>query len=451
VKLNLTAEELAKIIKGELTAKQPLRAIDFISKDTRTISAGDCYWALKGANFDGAAFAAQAASKGAALIVAQTGAVDLNCVDADLIEVPDTLAALQTLAKHHRLKHNLKVAAITGSNGKSTTKQMLLAITSSAGKTAANTGNLNNQIGLPLSLLEIENDDIFGVFELGASKKGDINEIASLAMPEVAVITNISPAHLEFFGDMETVYQTKTEIIKSLNPNGFLVYNIDNEFLRGLKNEYKGKAISFGFSENADLIINEDEKNFTFIYKNAVFKFEIKLERYNKLNAAAACAGALALGLSKEQIETGLAAYEPMPFRMQEEVRGKTKFILDYYNANPASMQNALDVLIKNPAPHIAVLGDMLELGRLSRFYHEDLARKIIERGIKQVFLSGENMKAAYDVLRKDPCVMVKYSVDKKNLIQPLKRACAEGGTVLIKASRAMGFEFIYNEIMAEI
>jgi UDP-N-acetylmuramoyl-tripeptide--D-alanyl-D-alanine ligase len=133
--------------------------------------------------------------------------------------------------------------------------------------------------------------------------------------------------------------------------------------------------------------------------------------------------------------------------RLQEELRGGVKFILDYYNANPASMENALDILIKNPAPHIAALGDMLELGRHSRFYHEELARKIIARGIKQVFLSGENMKYAYDILCKAPDVMVQYFIDKKDLISPLKAAAANGGTVLIKASRSMNFEDIYKEI----
>ncbi|MDR0646031.1 MAG: UDP-N-acetylmuramoyl-tripeptide--D-alanyl-D-alanine ligase, partial [Elusimicrobiota bacterium] len=341
----------------------------------------------------------------------------------------------------------IKIAAITGSNGKSTAKQMLYAIMSSAGKTAANIGNLNNQIGLPFSLLEIMPDDVYGVFELGASKKGDIDEIASLAQPDVAVITNISPAHLEFFGDMETIYQTKIEIIKSIKKSGVLVYNIDNEFLSRLKNGYEGKAISFGFSKNADFVIDENSESFSFAYKNAVFNSKIKLERHNKLNAAAASAAALELGLSGGQIKEGLAAYKPMPLRLQEETRGGVKFILDYYNANPASMENALDILVKNPAPHIAVLGDMLELGRRSRFYHEELARKILERGIKQVFLSGENMKAAYDILCKNPVVMAEYYIDKKNLIQPLKRACAAGGTVLIKASRAMGFEDIYKAV----
>ncbi|MDR1123432.1 MAG: UDP-N-acetylmuramoyl-tripeptide--D-alanyl-D-alanine ligase [Elusimicrobiota bacterium] len=452
MKLNITAEELAKIIKGDFTGKQPRRVIDVISKDTRAINAGDCYWALKGSNFDGADFAAQAAAKGAALIVAPQGSVNLNCLGADLIEVPDTLAALQTLAKYHRLKHNLKVAAITGSNGKSTTKQMLLAIMSAAGKTTANIGNLNNQIGVPLSLLEITERDDYGVFELGASKRGDIDEIASLALPDAAVITNVSPAHLEFFGDMENIYKTKTEIIKSLNASGALVYNLDNEYLRRLKTEYNGRAIAYGFSPYADLVIDDAEgKEFSFTYRGAVFRAPVVLERHNKLNAAAACGAAIALGLFKEQIEKGLASYEPMPLRLQVERRGKAVLLLDYYNANPASMESALDALLKYPAPHTAVLGDMLELGGFAEQYHAELAQKILVRGIKRALLAGPHMRAAYEILAKAGGVMVKYSVDKAGIAgdarEALSEACACGGSVLIKASRGMGFEEIYKAL----
>ena len=450
MRLNLTIKELAEIIKGDLSAKDPSRIINNISKDTRALSQGDVYWALKGANFDGHDFIAEAAAKGAALAVARAGAADLSGLNLALIEAPDTLAALQRLAKYHRLKHNLKIAAITGSNGKSTTKQMLLAITSAAGKTAANIGNLNNHIGVPLSLLEIMPEDEFGVFELGASKKGDIDEIASLAVPDVAVLTNIAPAHLEFFGDMETIYRTKTEIIKSLSPGGTLIYNLDNDYLRRLKTDYKGKAISYGFSPDADLIIDDKGDGFSFTYKDARFSAPIRLQKHNKLNAAAACGAAIALGLFKEQIEKGLSSYTPMPLRLQEERRGNTKFILDYYNANPASMESALDMLAASAAPHTAVLGDMMELGKYSAKYHAQTAQKIIALGIKNVLLAGPQMKAAYDILAAAKDIMVEYHKDKAALLPSLERAAAAGGTVLIKASRGMGFEELYAVIASE-
>jgi UDP-N-acetylmuramoyl-tripeptide--D-alanyl-D-alanine ligase len=445
MKLNLTISSLAKIINGKLTAKDNTRVIDGISKDTRALRRGDVYWALKGANFDGHAFIEDAVKKGASLVVCAAGKTQNAGVDT--IEVEDTLLALQELAVYQRGRYNIKVAAVTGSNGKSTVKQMMLALTSAAGKTAANSGNLNNHIGAPLSVLEITEDDEYGVFELGASKKGDIDEIARIVRPDVAVITNISPAHLEFFGDLETIYKTKTEIINHLNAGGVLVYNRDDEMLRCLKTDFKGKAVSYGFSKAADLVISQSADNFSFTYKGEEFSVNIKLERHNKLNAAAACGAAIALGVSRDNIERGLKNYQPMPLRLQEENKNGVKFILDYYNANPASMYNAFEILVKNPGPHTAVLGDMSELGKYTQRYHEELARKLIEKGVKNIFLAGPAMKYAYDILSKQAGVMVKYSLYKKDLIPAIKQEAAKGGTVLIKASRALNFEDLYKEI----
>ncbi|MDR0953306.1 MAG: UDP-N-acetylmuramoyl-tripeptide--D-alanyl-D-alanine ligase [Elusimicrobiota bacterium] len=446
--LNITYESLAKIIEGKLISKTPKAIFKKLTIDTRTLQTGDAYWVIKGARLDGHDFIDEAIKKGAVLIICEIGRANLaQNQNISFIEVKDTLKALQALALYHRQNSAIKIAAITGSNGKSTTKQMLMSLTSAAAKTCASAGNFNNQIGLPLSLLEITSKDVFGVFELGASHKGDIDEIASLVRPDVAVITNISPAHLEFFGDMETIYQTKTEIIKWLNTSGFLVYNGDDILLRRLKTAYRGKAISFGFGDGMDLKIDDGGDNFAFTYKGAKFSFPLKLERHNKLNAAAACAAAIALGLYKDQLERGLSTYTPMPMRLEEHQKGKTKFILDYYNANPASMENALDFLVKNSPPHTAVLGDMRELGKYSKKYHEDLARSIISHGIKTVFLAGEEMRPAYDILAKDSSVMVTYALDKNDLLADIKAAAKEGGTVLIKASRALNFEDIYKNL----
>lgn len=445
--LNITYSALAKAVEGKFTGANSSAILNNFAIDSRSVQKGGGFWVIKGPNHDAHKFIPQALENGAALIIGQTGQMeDIKARGISVIEVENTLKALQAFAVYHRLKHNIKIAAITGSNGKSTTKQMLLSIASAAEKTCANTGNFNNQIGVPLSLLEILPDDVFGVFELGASHKGDIDEIAAIALPDVAVLTNVSAAHLEFFGDLETVYQTKTEIIKSLNSSGTLVYNIDDELLRRLKTEYTGKAISYGFSKDADLIIEEGE-DFSFIYKGGHFCVPIKLERHNKLNAAAACGAAIALGLFKDQIEQGLKTYTPMPLRLEEHQKYGAHFILDCYNANPASMNNALDILVKKPAPHIAVLGDMRELGAYSRHYHEELARKVIANGIKTVFLAGTEMKYAYDILAKESGVMVKYSVNYGDFLPALKQEVQKGGSVLIKASRALNFENIFKEI----
>ena len=366
---------------------------------------------------------------------------------AAFVLVDDTKKALQALAKYHRLHHTLKVAAITGSNGKSTTKQMLRSICSVAGTTVANMGNFNNQFGVPFSLLEIQPKHQYGIFELGASHPGDIEETASLTVPDVAVITNVGPSHLEFFHDLQTVYQTKTEIARCLNAGGTLVYNSDNEYLARLEKEFKGKAITFGFNPNATLRILETD-NFAFTYKGEAYVFTNKFPRHDKYNAAAACAAAIAMGIYMDAIKQGLAAFTPMPMRLEHVQKGNVHFILDCYNANPASMQNALEILGKEKvSPRIAVLGDMKELGASSKEYHRQVARQILDNHITRVFLAGPEMKYAYDKLSDMTGMMVWYGDTPQEWMADLKKLLAGGGTCLIKASRSMHFENIFKEI----
>ncbi|MCQ2410114.1 MAG: UDP-N-acetylmuramoyl-tripeptide--D-alanyl-D-alanine ligase [Elusimicrobiaceae bacterium] len=359
----------------------------------------------------------------------------------------DPLRALQELARYHRLNSTLKVAAVTGSNGKSTTKQMLCAICQTAGKTVANVGNLNNQFGVPFSLLEIQPEHQFGVFELGASHPGDIEETARLAVPDVAILTNVSAAHLEFFHDLETVYQTKTEITHWLNFGGTLVYNADDVYLSRLKTEFKGKSLSFGFGPGADLQL-QDEPDFSFTYKGEKYTLPLKLQRHDKLNAAAAAAAAISLGLYMDNIKKGLLSFTPMPMRLERITRKGVQFILDCYNANPASMQNALDILGRETAaPRMAVLGDMKELGENSPQYHRQVAKQVLDNKVDVVFLAGPQMQYAYEELKKAPGVQVFYALTPTTWLPQLRQALIPGRVCLIKASRSMNFENILKEI----
>ncbi len=448
MKLNLSLSKLANITGGTLRAKDAQRKIDTIVTDSRHVGPGDSFWALKGATHDGHSFIKECIKKGATLIVGEKGLLaDIKDQAVDVLEVENSLRALQELAKSHRLNALLKVAAITGSNGKSTTKQMLLSICSHAGKTVANIGNLNNQFGVPFSLLEIMPDDEYGVFELGASHPGDIRETASLAVPDVAVITNVSAAHLTFFKDLETVYCTKTEIVGCLAAAGTLVYNCDDEMLTRL-GAYKGKAISFGFSPRADLRILETD-NFSFIYKGITYSMDLHLQRHDRLNAAAACAAAIGLGLFMDEIQQGLLSFTPMPMRMQRMAHNKATLILDCYNANPASMKNALEILGKEAAgPRIAVLGDMKELGDNSAQFHAAVGQLLTDNHIDYAFLAGPEMLAAAEALKGAKGIVVFYSQNPAAWTADLKKLLAEkGGVCLLKASRSMQFENLVKEI----
>ena len=448
MKLNLSLSKLANITGGTLRAKDPARKIDAFLTDSRKVGPGDAFWALKGATHDGHDFVLPCIEKGATLIVGEKEHLpDIKDKAVDVLEVQNSLKALQELAKAHRLNATLKVAAITGSNGKSTTKQMLLSICSHAGPTVANIGNFNNQFGVPFSLLEITPEHEYGVFELGASHPGDITETASLAVPDVAVITNVSEAHLAFFKDIETVYRTKTEIVPCMASAGTLVYNADDEMLSRL-DSYKGKSISFGFNAQADFRILETD-DFSFVYKGTTYAIPIKLQRHNKLNAAAACAAAIGLGLFMDDIEQGLIDFTPMPMRMEHVKHGRAELILDCYNANPASMKNALQLLGQETArPRIAVLGDMRELGENSKEFHKQIAQELLENHIEYAFLAGSEMLAAAQALKGAQGITVVYSQTPQAWTAELKKLLADkGGVCLFKASRGMQFENIVKEI----
>ena len=447
MKLSLTLSKLASITGGTLHAKTPQASFRSFATDSRVLAKGDAFWALKGRNHDAHDFIKEVVKKGASVVIGEKGRIPAVPDGVAVLEVEDSLKALQALAKYHRLNSAIKIAAITGSNGKSTTKQMLKSICEQAGETVANTGNFNNQFGVPFSLLEIQPKHELGVFELGASHPGDIAETAGLAVPDVAVITNISAAHLEFFKDLETVYRTKTEIVSCIAPGGTLVYNLDDELLRRLET-YKGKSISFGFSPNADLRIL-DTDNFSFTYKNEAYVIDVQLQRHDKLNAAAACAAAIAMGIFMNEIKKGLMSYTPMPLRLERLHKGRTDFILDCYNANPASMQNALEILGREAgSPRIAVLGDMKELGESSKNYHRLVARWLLDNKADYAFLAGEEMKYAADALKGDTSVTVFYGATPQVWLKELKKLLDKrGGTCLLKASRGMQFEKLLKEI----
>lgn len=449
MKLKISYQELEKITGGKLVPSSLKKSLTSLSYDTRTLKKGQAYIALKGASLDGHTFISQALKKGANLIILEDKELKKYKTilkDTPYLTVKNTLLALQEIGKAHRLSKKIKIAAITGSNGKSTTKQMLTALLTQKGKTCATQGNLNNQIGVPRSLMEIAKTDKFGVFELGASHIGDIAEIARLVLPDVAILTNIAPSHLEFFGSMENIYKTKTEILDYLNTGGTVVFNGDDKLLKKLKKTYKGKKISFGFTEGNDIQI-KDSPAFTFTYKGTLFDTGITLERHNKLNAAAACGAALALGLSKTDIKQGLKKYKPMPMRLEKHKIGKSEIILDCYNANPFSMENALIILSAGKNPRIAVLGDMRELGKYSQTYHKQLAKQIIKAKIDKVFLAGKEIKTTYKELSKLGYKEVKYSVDKLDFVKDLRTILKTKATVLLKASHSLGFEELFFKL----
>lgn len=440
--LNIDLGMLAKAAGGKLAKGEPAAPFSSFVTDTRTLKTGDFFWALKGAAYDAHDFLPQALPSISGLLAREEATTSLPDLPPATVTVKDTLKALQALAAWHRQRFQLPLTAITGSNGKSTVKEMLKSVFSAAGQTCSNAGNLNNQFGLPLSLLELSAAHKFGVFELGASRRGDIKEIGGVARPTCGVITNIGASHLEFFGDLDTVFETKTELAECLAPGGTLVYNCDDRYLSRLG--ARGyKALTFGRAPEADLRLLEGEK-LRIEYKKAIYEISLPhAGANNHYNAAAAAGAALVSGLDFGAIKRGLENYTPPPMRMQELRIGDALVILDAYNANPQSMSSALKEMFDKPKPLYLLLGDMKELGAHSAHYHTDLGAALAHMGAKKIFLAGPEMKAAADAYLRAGGKHLTYAETLDAWLPQARELISAGGSFLIKASRSMKFERI--------
>ncbi len=444
--LKIDIETLAKALGGKLLKGNPRAPFSRFETDSRKVKSGDFFLPLKGLNYEAHAFLSSTLAAGAGGWIAEILKMPAETPET-VITVDNTLKALQTLAAWHRQRFQIPLTAITGSNGKSTTREMLKSIFQAAGETCSNPGNLNNQFGLPLSLLELAPAHRFGLFELGASRRGDIKEIGRVARPTCGIITNIGPSHLQYFGDMETIFETKTEIADCLAPGGILIYNYDDQYLSRL-NGRKFPKLTFGRSPEADLCILEG-KNLKIKYDGGIF--EINLPHtggHNYYNAAAAAGAALASGLDFAAIRKGLESYTPPPMRLQElRINGAT-VILDAYNSNPQSAASALNEVSNRPKPLFLMMGDMKELGKYSGQYHAELGAALAHTNAEGVFLAGPEMKAAADAFTKAGGSGLTYAEDLDGWIDRARELIAGGeGTFLIKASRSMKFERIIERV----
>jgi UDP-N-acetylmuramoyl-tripeptide--D-alanyl-D-alanine ligase len=443
MKLDTDLATLAKVTGGRLVKGSPSARFDSFITDTRKLKCGEFFWALKGAAHDAHEFLANAAPCAAGFVAREDALAALKDLPPAAVGVADTLKALQALAAWHRKRFEIPLTAITGSNGKSTAKEMLKSIFAQRGETCSNAGNLNNQFGLPLSLLELSPEHKFGVFELGASRRGDIREIGDVARPTCGVITNIGPSHLEYFGDMEAVFATKTELADCLATGGTLVYNYDDRYLSRL-NGRSFRKLTFGRDPEADIRILEGDK-LRLEYDGTIAEIAMPYAGgHNFYNAAAAAGAALAAGLTFTDIKKGLERYTPPPMRLQELKVGGATVILDAYNANPQSMASALREMRDRPAPLYFMLGDMKELGSFSAHYHTDLGAALAHTGAEKVFLAGPEMKPAAEAYTRAGGKRLVYAESLDGWLEEARALIRAGkGTFLLKASRSMKFERI--------
>jgi UDP-N-acetylmuramoyl-tripeptide--D-alanyl-D-alanine ligase len=421
-----------------------------VGTDSRSIVKDQLFVAIKGENFDGNAFAQEAIKLGAAAaIVSKTNA---QAVPAVLVE--DTRLALGNLAHYWRKKFDLPLIAVTGSNGKTTVKEMVTAIINSAnGKVLATRGNLNNDIGMPLTLLNMNKNHTHAVIEMGMNHEGEIRYLTKLAMPSIAVVNNAGTAHIGELGSREAIARAKGEIFEGLADDGIAVINADDEFASYWQSlNTSRKVITFGFAAHADISASYQlQANFSQVHLKtprggAEFSLHV-LGLHNVRNALAASAIAVALGISVAEIAKGLAHFSSVKGRLNwfEGINGAA-VIDDTYNANPDSMKAAIDVVSSQNTRCLFVMGDMGELGKDSQQMHKEIGAYAKEKGINQLFSFGEKSRLASEAFGQN----AQHFDTLESLLEALRSHMKSGVTVLVKGSRFMKMERVVNAIIKE-
>ena len=409
-----------------------------ISTDTRSIQSNSIYFALKGQNFDGNNFAIQALDAGSAYAVIDDPKFDKS---EKTLLVEDVLSTLQSLANFHRRQLKIPFLAITGSNGKTTTKELVNAVLSKKYKALATKGNLNNHIGVPLTILSITNEIEFAIIEMGANHQNEIALLCEIAMPDFGIITNIGKAHLEGFGGIEGIKKGKGEMydfIKSHNGNIFL--NSDSEVLIQMLNQRNISPISYGTKPSADLqgeIIKEQPTlSFKWKWKNGDYNYvDSKLPGvYNLSNfLCAACVGSY-FEVSEVCINEALSNYVADNNRSQLIIKNNKTILLDAYNANPSSMEAAINNFVKmTTGRKVVFLGNMLELGEDSKNEHQKLIDLIKQYRLSEIYLVGE--------LFKEVAGEFTYFDNIDKCIEAIKDIDLRNSTILIKGSRGSKME----------
>jgi UDP-N-acetylmuramoyl-tripeptide--D-alanyl-D-alanine ligase len=447
MELNTDWGTLAAAAGGRLLRGEKSLPVGSLCTDTRLLRGGEAFLALKGERFDAHGFLGDPRARTAGGWIVRAGALLPREMPAAVLEVPDTRAALSAIAAWHRGRFSLPVVGVTGSNGKTTTKEMLRSILERRGPVCANLANHNNEVGLPMSVLELRAEHAHAVFEMGASRRGDIAALCRVARPTAAVLTNVGPAHLEFFGDLETVLKTKSELVEALPPGGKAAVNADDPLLGRLLAPLGERAVTFGRAPGARVRVLDSRPGEALL---ALPQGRLSVVRegwglVHRLDAAAAAAAALALGLGLEDIQEGLKAFQGAPLRLASaDHPSGARLVVDAYNANPGSMRAGVETFLETSpgGPRVLVLGDMRELGPESGRFHRDLGVWLSRLEVDAVFLAGPCMAEARAGLREGGARFIVVSEDSaKSLLPALRPWLKPGANIYFKASRAMRLE----------
>lgn len=449
--MNLTLQKIAEFVKGEcFNCKESI--VERITTDTREIEKGSLFVALKGEKFDGHDFLQSAIEKGAAAVISEKKVDDLP-----VIKVDDTYKALLDLSKGYRESLDLKVVGVTGSVGKTTTKDMIAAVLSQEYKTAKTQGNFNNHIGVPKTLFSIDKEDRVAVVEMGMNHKGEISVLTKASLPNIAVLTCIGVSHIENLGTRENILNAKLEILEGMEKSAPVIINADNDILGKIKEIGEHKIIRCSYeNENADFfaknIVEGSEGTRFDIYHSGEFMVNVFLPclgLHNVGNALLAAAVGMELKVSPFQIASGLSSYVPSGRRQKIVTKNDITYIEDCYNASPQSMIASLSVLksLSGENRAVAVLGDMLELGDIAESSHIEIGAESAKNSDLTV-CCGTLAKKIFDGVKKEGGEAV-YFESREDASEYLIKNLKKGDFVLFKASHSMQFEKIIEAVYA--
>lgn len=449
-----TAQFIVDACAGELRGRADFTAQD-VCRDSREDLRGKLYVALRGERFDGHEFVLESLQKGAVAALVDARFADSEAAvtalqNGPLVVVKDVNEALLELAAAHLQRMSARRMALTGSNGKTTTKEMLASIARQAlgqQKVVATTGNLNNLIGMPLTALQVQANTELVILEMGMNHPGEIARMAKAATPQYALVNNIHPAHLQGLGDVEGVAQAKGELFAALTAKDQMIVNFDDDRVRKQAERSQAQVLSFGRSQEADLRLlrrdpSQDGQILWFVHQDKIWQAQLAhLGAHNAMNACAAAASALALGIPFEQILQGLANARPVSGRLQMQNFAELRVIDDSYNANPASMSAAIAVAAEQLGQGrlLVALGGMGELGEASAELHQQVGAELAQHEVSFAFLAGEQAEDYARGAVQGGMTSAQLQVKKqtKELIPLLLEQAQPGDLVLIKGSRS--------------
>ena len=455
----MNIKDILKVTNGKMLIGDENLVCDSFSKDTRTIQNGDIYIGIKGENFDGNKFWKQALDNGAVGVIIQDVEVSTeeleNYKDKTVIKVEDTLKALYEIAKYKRSLYDIPVVAITGSVGKTSTKDIIASVVSTKYKTLKTEGNNNNNIGLPLTILKLKDHEAL-VVEMGMNHFGEISLLTDIAKPTLAVITNIGTSHIGNLGSRENILKAKLEILEGMKIPKIIINN-DNDLLHNWYNENSEKLEihTFGIENNSevmgqDIKMKEESSEFTAVTDSKETKIKVPVGgKHFVYNALCAMTVGKVLNISIDKIQYGIESFELTKKRMDiKKLKNGAIIINDAYNASFESMKVSLEFLANHTGERkIAVLGDMFELGEYSEKLHRKVGKEVVKNNIDMLICAGENAKYIIEEAKKSGKIETYFMHNNEEIAEKLSQELRNGDVVLVKASNGMKFFEICQKV----